>query len=132
MQENQPLILIADDDPDLRRMVRLQLEELPVEVIEAGDGAQTLELVLTDSPDLVILDVMMPELTGWEILKYIRSKNEIADTGVLMLTGIGETLNELSSPMYGADDYIDKPFKAKELLAKIQAILSKKGFEIQI
>ena len=130
MNEERPLILIADDDPDLRRMVRLQLEELPFELLEANDGANTLELILTEAPDLVILDVMMPELTGWEILRYLRGKPELADTGVLMLTGIGETLNELSSPMYGADDYIDKPFKARELLKKVKKILTDKGFEI--
>ena len=130
MNEERPLILIADDDPDLRRMVRLQLEELPFDLLEANDGANTLELILTEAPDLVILDVMMPELTGWEILRYLRGKPELADTGVLMLTGIGETLNELSSPMYGADDYIDKPFKARELLKKVKKILTDKGFEI--
>lgn len=130
MNEERPLILIADDDPDLRRMVRLQLEELPFDLLEANDGANTLELILTEAPDLVILDVMMPELTGWEILRYLRGKPELADTGVLMLTGIGETLNELSSPMYGADDYIDKPFKARELLKKVKNILTQKGFEI--
>ena len=132
MNENQPLILIADDDPDLRRMVRLHLEEYPVDIIEANDGAKTLELILTEQPDLVILDVMMPELTGWEILRYLRNDNpDYADTGVLMLTGIGETLNELSSPMYGADDYIDKPFKARELLQKVKTILANKGFSIE-
>ena len=130
MNEERTLILIADDDPDLRRMVRLQLEELPFELLEANDGANTLELILTEAPDLVILDVMMPELTGWEILRYLRGKPELADTGVLMLTGIGETLNELSSPMYGADDYIDKPFKARELLKKVKKILTDKGFDI--
>ena len=66
---------------------------------------------------------MMPQLTGWEILRYIRSKEAIADMKVLMLTGIGETLNELSSPMYGADDYLDKPFKADVLLTKVKKLL---------
>ena len=130
MNDERPLILIADDDPDLRRMVRLQLEELPVDILEANDGANTLELILTEAPDLIVLDVMMPELTGWEILRYLRGKPELSETGVLMLTGIGETLNELSSPMYGADDYIDKPFKARELLKKIRKILKEKGFEL--
>jgi DNA-binding response OmpR family regulator len=79
---------------------------------------------------------MMPGYTGWEVLRYLRNKPrvrkipELANVGVIMLTGIGETLNELSSPMYGADDYIDKPFKARDLLAKIKTVLEKKGFEI--
>lgn len=119
----KPLILIADDDPDLRSLVRLHIEMLDCDVIEANDGAAALENILVEQPDLVILDVMMPQLTGWEILRYIRSKEAIADMKVLMLTGIGETLNELSSPMYGADDYLDKPFKADVLLTKVKKLL---------
>lgn len=119
----RPLILIADDDPELRQMVRMHIEMTDCEVLEANDGADALELILTEHPDLVILDVMMPELTGWEVLRYVRSKKDLSDIGVLMLTGIGPSLNELSSPIYGADDYIDKPFKLDELLSKTQKIL---------
>lgn len=127
MSEESPLILIADDDPDLRQLVRLNLESTNCRIIEANDGEKTVELLLTERPDLVILDVMMPVLTGWEVLRYIRTNkdSDLASTGVLMLTGIGETLNELSSPMYGADDYIDKPFKGQELLFKARRVLSK-------
>ena len=126
MSEQKPLILIADDDPDLRQLLHLQLETMDCTLIEANNGAKTLELILTEMPDLVILDVMMPELTGWEILKYVRSKPDLNSIGILMLTGIGETLNELSSPMYGADDYIDKPFKSQELIFKIRRVLSRR------
>ncbi len=127
MAETTPRILIADDDPDLRQLVRLQLESSDCDIQEANDGAKALECILADHPQLVILDVMMPQLTGWEVLRYIRTNPDpdIAATGVLMLTGIGETLNELSSPMYGADDYIDKPFKGQELLFKVRRVLSK-------
>ena len=126
MSEQKPLILIADDDPDLRQLLHLQLETMDCNLIEANNGAKTLELILTEMPDLVILDVMMPELTGWEILKYVRSKPDLNSISILMLTGIGETLNELSSPMYGADDYIDKPFKSQELIFKIRRVLSRR------
>ncbi len=127
MAEDLPLILIADDDPDLRRLVRLNLETTSCKIIEASDGANTIEKIALNHPDLIILDVMMPELTGWEILRYLRTHHDkdLVSTGVLMLTGIGETLNELSSPMYGADDYIDKPFKAQELLFKVRRVLAK-------
>ena len=127
MSENIPLILIADDDPDLRQLVRLNLESTSCKIIEANNGANTIEQIVLERPDLIILDVMMPELTGWEILRYIRSHKDkdLATTGVLMLTGIGETLNELSSPMYGADEFIDKPFKGQELLFKVRRVLSK-------
>lgn len=119
----KPVILIADDDPDLRSLVRLHIELLDCVVIEANDGENALEAILVEQPDLVILDVMMPKLTGWEILRYIRSKTHLAEMKVLMLTGIGETLNELSSPMYGANDYLDKPFKADTLLHKVKTLL---------
>lgn len=119
----KPVILIADDDPDLRSLVRLHIELLDCVVIEANDGENALEAILIEQPDLVILDVMMPKLTGWEILRYIRSKTHLAEMKVLMLTGIGETLNELSSPMYGANDYLDKPFKADTLLHKVKTLL---------
>lgn len=125
MAEDLPLILIADDDPDLRQLVRIQLESTACQIIEANNGAAAIESILIEKPNLVILDVMMPELTGWEVLKYIRKNKDTQNIGVLMLTGIGETLNDLSSPMYGADDHIDKPFKAQELLFKVRRVLSK-------
>ncbi|MBQ9395356.1 MAG: response regulator [Proteobacteria bacterium] len=126
-EETKPLILIADDDPDLRRLVRMNLETTSCEIIEASDGESAIEQLVINRPNLIILDVMMPVLTGWEILRYIRTHEDksIAATGVLMLTGIGETLNELSSPMYGADDFIDKPFKSQELLFKVRRVLAK-------
>ncbi len=117
------LVLVADDDPDLRSLVRLHLEMLDVDVIEANNGANALETILVEQPDLVVLDVMMPELTGWEILRYLRSKPDYEGVKILMLTGIGETLNEMSSPMYGANDYLDKPFKGQELLSKVKTLL---------
>ncbi|MBR4986941.1 MAG: response regulator [Proteobacteria bacterium] len=124
---DRPLILIADDDPDLRNLVYLTLESFECDIIEANDGAKTLETIYEKMPDLVILDVMMPVLTGWEILRQIRTNPDkaVADIGVLMLTGIGESLNRMSSPMYGADDYIDKPFQSAELLFKVRRVISK-------
>ena len=120
---DKPVVLVADDDPDLRSLVRLHLEMMDLSVIEANNGDDALEKILVEHPKLVVLDVMMPGLTGWEILRYLRSKPDFDDVKVLMLTGIGETLNELSSPMYGANDYLDKPFKAQDLAAKVKALL---------
>ena len=120
---DKPVVLVADDDPDLRSLVRLHLEMMELPVIEASNGEDALETILVEHPDLVVLDVMMPGLTGWEILRYLRGKSDFDDVKVLMLTGIGETLNELSSPMYGANDYLDKPFKAQDLTSKVKALL---------
>ena len=122
---NRPTILIADDDPELRKLLRTHLETMDYDLLEAHDGEKTLEAIILHRPQLVILDVMMPELNGWEICKYVKSRDEYAKTGIVMLTGIGATVNELTSPLYGADEYVDKPFDIDELEEKIQRTLSK-------
>lgn len=123
-QDARPLILIADDDPEIRKLLRMHLQTMQCDLIEADDGAVTLESVIVNKPDLIVLDVMMPELNGWEICKYVKEHEEYADTGVIMLTAIGATVNELTSPLYGADAYIDKPFNFDELEFKIRKVLS--------
>ena len=75
---------------------------------------------------MVILDVMMPRKNGWEVCKAIRQDPEMAGTGVIMLTGIGSSLNEMTSPLYGADEYLDKPFSFSELTFKIKRLLASK------
>lgn len=119
-----PLILIADDDPEIRKLLKMHLSTRQCELIEAEDGAQALETLITHKPDLIILDVMMPELNGWEVCKYVKTHEDYSDTGVIMLTAIGATVNELTSPLYGADEYIDKPFDFNELDFKIRKVLS--------
>ena len=124
--DHQPLILIADDDPEIRRILHDHLSTMQCNIVQATDGEQALEQVIVQKPDLVILDVMMPELNGWEICKYVKTHEEYAKTGVIMLTAIGATVNELTSPIYGADDYIDKPFDFDELEFKIRKVLAEK------
>lgn len=126
----KPLILIADDDPEIRKLLRMHLETMECDLIESEDGADTLESLIVNRPDLIILDVMMPELNGWEICKYVKTRAEYKDTGVIMLTAIGATVNELTSPLYGADEYVDKPFKFDELGFKIRKVLSERNTEI--
>ena len=121
-----PLILIADDDPEIRTLLKAHLSTRKCELIEAEDGAQALESLITRKPDLIVLDVMMPELNGWEVCKYVKTHEEYDQTGVIMLTAIGATVNELTSPLYGADEYIDKPFNFEELDFKIRKVLSTK------
>ena len=120
-----PKILIADDNPELRRLLRAQLETMHCELVEATDGGKALEAIILERPDLVVLDVMMPELNGWEICKYIKSKSEYAHIGVVMLTGIGARVNEMTSPLYGADAHLNKPFDVDELTSTIEAVLAK-------
>lgn len=104
----RPLILLADDDNGFRGMLRSFLGDRDVDIVEASNGADALELVLTEGPDLVILDVMMPELNGWEVCRYIKGKPELAETGVILFTGIGARVNEMTSPLYGADAALNK------------------------
>ena len=95
-------------------------------MLEAADGEEGLAKILTQKPDLILLDVMMPRLTGWEVAKYLRERPEYDDMGIIMVTAIGETVNDMTSPLYGADEHIDKPFKLAELEFKIRKILSAK------
>ena len=124
----RPVIMIADDDSELRTLLREHFSEMDCDLIEATDGAETLEQVIVHKPDLIILDVMMPELNGWEVAKYVREHEETFEhVGIVMLTGIGPTNNELTSPLFGADDYIDKPFDFDELEEKMTSVLDEKG-----
>lgn len=125
-----PLVLVADDEPQMRDIVAGHLRTLidpRVDVVEAGDGEQAWKLALEKLPDLVVLDVRMPEMSGWEVCKKIREEVALAHTGVIMLTGIGERLNEITSPLYGADAYIDKPFEFAELDRKVKDVLNERA-----
>lgn len=116
-------ILIADDDLEILALVRRHLSKLDVEIVEAGDGEEALSLAKSERPDLVVLDVMMPGMSGWEVCRAIREDKDLSHTGVIMLTGIGERLNEMTSPLYGADEYLDKPFDFGDLDAMVQKVL---------
>ena len=126
-----PRILLADDDPDIRAILRAHLEEYQVDLFEARNGEEALETVLVEQPNLVILDVMMPELNGWEICKYIRSKDELSAVRVLMLTAIGHRVNELTSPLYGADSYLDKPFDLDEIDETVKRLIAETGHSLE-
>ena len=123
--ETRPKILVADDDAQLLGLLARRVRSMGFEVLEAIDGDAAWDTVLDDAPDLVVLDVMMPGLSGWEVCRRIRENHATADLPVIMLTGIGERLNEMTSPLYGADDYIDKPFEFDELEKKIREALER-------
>src|SRR4051812_47767624 len=127
MSDDNLLVLVADDEPSMREMVAdhlRQLETPKLDVIVAENGEQALSLARERLPDLVVLDVMMPEMSGWEVCKRIREDISLAHTAVLMLTGIGEKVNELTSPLYGADAHIDKPFEFEDLDEKVRETLA--------
>ncbi|MBX3248739.1 MAG: response regulator [Myxococcales bacterium] len=107
-------------------MVARHMKSRGANVLEASDGEEALRVARREKPDLVVLDVMMPNMSGWEVCRAIREDESLAGTGVLMLTGIGERLNELTSPLYGADDFLDKPFDLDDLDEKVDDVLARR------
>jgi DNA-binding response OmpR family regulator len=121
------VVLVADDEPSTLALVSSHVRSRGYKVLEASDGDQAWQLAYENLPDLVILDVMMPGMSGWEVCRKIREVVSLAHTGVIMLTGIGENLNEMTSPLYGADEYIDKPFEFADLDKKIERTLDERS-----
>jgi CheY-like chemotaxis protein len=119
-------VLVADDEPSTRALVSNHMRKKGFEVVEAADGDEAWTLAQQHLPELVVLDVMMPGMSGWEVCRRIREAVSLAHTGVVMLTGIGENLNELTSPLYGADAYIDKPFEFSDLDVKVRETLAQR------
>ncbi len=117
------MILIADDDPDLRDILRSILEPAGFAVVEAADGAVALEAVRSQRPDLVILDFTMPGLTGPQVCEQLKEDTFLQHIPVIMLTGKSEVQDKVFGISAGADDYLVKPFEPQELLARVQMVL---------
>ncbi|HEY9077383.1 MAG TPA: response regulator transcription factor [Anaerolineaceae bacterium] len=113
-------ILVVDDEERMARFIRLNLEHDGFQVIEAYRGMQAIQALRDSMPDLVVLDVMMPDLDGFEVLKLIR---EISTVPVVMLTAKGEEDDKVKGLELGADDYVAKPFSPRELVSRIKAVL---------
>ena len=105
-----PTVLVVDDDPEIVTMVSLRLGKKGYHVVTANDGNEALEAARRERPALIVLDVMMPGKTGWEVARALRQDPVTEKVKIVMLTAIGASVNELTSPIYGADAYIDKPF----------------------
>lgn len=114
------LILVVDDETRIARMIRMNLEHDGYEVIEANSGQQALDMVRSRMPNLVILDVMMPGLDGYETLQILR---EISQVPVIMLTAKSEEEDRIRGLELGADDYVTKPFSPRELMSRVKAVL---------
>lgn len=120
-------VLVADDDAQLLGLVSRHLKGMGYHVIEALDGEKAWDLAKKEKPCLVVLDVMMPGMSGWEVCRSIRESDELTSTKIIMLTGIGARLNEMTSPLYGAHDYLDKPFEFDALEKKVKEIMAACG-----
>jgi DNA-binding response OmpR family regulator len=117
-------ILVVDDDPDILRLLKAFLSSRGYEVLTAADGPGALESFAKDRPDLVLLDVMLPGMDGWEVLRRIR---ESGSTPVLMLTARDSKIDTIQGFTLGADDYITKPFDLMEVALRIEAVLRRAG-----
>ena len=113
-------ILIVDDDENICELLRLYLEKDGFETIVANDGEQAVDYASKYSPDLILLDIMLPKLDGWQVCREIRKTSE---TPIIMLTAKGETFDKSLGLELGADDYVSKPFDTKEVIARIKAVL---------
>jgi DNA-binding response OmpR family regulator len=113
-------VLVVDDDDDIRTLVRTLLERGGIDVREAPNGREALREFHTWRPDLVVLDVNMPELDGWNVLDRLR---DMSDVPVLMLTARADELERVRGLQAGADDYVVKPFGKQEIVARVQALL---------
>lgn len=122
--KNTLTILVADDDVELLAILVQHLRSRKCTLVEARDGNEALELARKHKPSLMILDVMMPGLSGWEVAKRVRDDSSLEKTGIIVLTAIGEQLNSLTSPLYGADAAMDKPFEFAALDEKIDEVLA--------
>ncbi|APR87130.1 Alginate regulatory protein AlgP [Minicystis rosea] len=117
-------VLIAEDEPAMLSLVSRHAKSLGFSVVEASDGDAAWEMAQKHHPDLVLLDVMMPGMSGWEVCKRIKSNTAaFGHTGVIMLTGIGESLNDMTSPLFKADGWLNKPFDFADLDAKVREVL---------
>jgi DNA-binding response OmpR family regulator len=116
----RPRILVVDDEPEVRSLVHELLSRAGYEIGEAADGRNALRQLFAAPPDLVVLDVTMPDMDGWQALERIR---DVSDVPVLMLTAHGSELERVRGLKAGADDYVMKPFGRQELLARVEALL---------
>lgn len=117
-------IMVVDDDSNICELLRLYLSKEGFEPIVVSDGEEAVAHFDTDKPDLILLDVMMPRLDGWQVCRKIRKKS---DCPIIMLTAKGELFDKVLGLELGADDYIVKPFEAKEVIARVKAVLRRSG-----
>jgi DNA-binding response OmpR family regulator len=117
-------ILVVDDDPEIVAMLTTRLGHRGYKISTASDGHQALELAKREQPDIVLLDVMMPGKSGWEVARALKQDPTTQRIKIVMVTAIGEQVNEMTSPLYGADAYIDKPFEFEKLERAIADLLT--------
>ena len=118
-------IVVADDDVDIRELVEFKLSTMGHDIVAVGDGAAALEACRAQKPDLAVLDVMMPGVSGLDAIRMIRADADLLDLPVILLTARAQEADVETGFDSGADDYITKPFSPRELAARVEALLSR-------
>jgi len=121
------LILVADDEPDIVTIVEMILRSQGYDVLKAANGLEALELAERHNPDLILLDIMMPDMDGWEVLRLLHVDPSTAEIPVAMISAKTGSRAKITSMQEGAVDYITKPFDSRELLTKVREILTGQG-----
>jgi EAL domain-containing protein (putative c-di-GMP-specific phosphodiesterase class I)/FixJ family two-component response regulator len=122
----RPVLLIADDDEDVQRLLTLYVRPLDCEVLTARDGEEALAIAQSRLPDVVLLDVMMPKRSGWEVCQALKAVQRTSQIAVVLVTGRGDVKDRLTGLQLGADDYLVKPFNRDEVVKRIDALLRRK------
>jgi DNA-binding response OmpR family regulator len=125
-ENGAPIVLVADDEPELRSLVEYSLRGAGYEVVTAVDGDEALGLAVTRKPDLAVLDVRMPKLSGFEVIRRMRENDATAETPVLLLTAATEKEDVAEGFAAGAYGYLEKPFDPWELVARVEAMLERR------
>jgi DNA-binding response OmpR family regulator len=122
----QPLILIADDDPDILALVSFRLERAGYEVVQARNGEEAVQVALARQPDLAVIDVMMPRIDGYEATRQLRQHEGTSRMPIILLTARVQEEDIARGFDAGADDYVKKPFSPQELGSRVQAVLGRR------
>jgi len=125
LHKTQPRVLVVDDEPDILNLLEYNLKRSGFQVLLAKDGPEAIEAVKAHRPDLVLLDIMLPDMEGTEVLRSLKSFESTASIPVIMLTAKGEELDKIVGFELGAEDYITKPFSPRELILRVKAVLKR-------
>lgn len=124
MTQQKVKVLVADDDPAIQELIRLNLEVQGYQVIIASNGVETVRKALSERPDLIILDILMPEMDGYEVMRLLKNSEETSNIPIIVLTAYASDAGALVSWMEGAEGYLAKPFNPDELLMLVERVLS--------
>src|SRR6266566_5605439 len=122
---DRPLVLIADDDDDVVQLLKIYLRPLDCDFVQAKDGEEALAIAQARLPAVVLLDVMMPKRSGWEVCQALKAVQRTSCIAVVLVTGRGEVKDRLTGLQVGADDYLDKPFDRSEVVKRISALIER-------